>query len=84
MATAAAEAGGWSGIRALVLDGRGRVALVWDPTIRAAAATNDNKDDNTRIGPLPLEEKPAATTTDDGPFWGDRAFITLEDTTWYL
>jgi len=35
MVTAAAEAGGQSGVRALVLDGRGRAALVWDPCRRA-------------------------------------------------
>ena len=37
---------------------------------RAAAAASDNKDDNTRIGPLPLEEERAATTTDAGPLLG--------------
>jgi hypothetical protein len=31
---------------------------------------NDNEDDNTRIGPLPLEEEHAATRTESGPWLG--------------
>jgi len=36
--------------------------------IRAAA--NDSEDDNTRIGPLSLEEERVVTMTDDGPLLG--------------
>ena len=37
---------------------------------RTASTVNDNKDDNTRIGPLPLEEEYAATRTESGPWLG--------------
>ena len=36
----------------------------------AGAAANDNNKDNTRIGPLPLEEECAATMMDDRPLLG--------------
>ena len=39
-------------------------------SLRAAAAANDNEEDNTRIGPLPLEEEHAATTMDMDCCWG--------------